>query len=85
MKTKLGVTQLTTVLTFNHKMMKKYWSKTKKVEFILKDIETNKPLVQHLKKISWTPREFQLILPRMTHKEIDFYYSQLKKSCGIEK
>lgn len=59
--------------------MKKYWSKTKKVEFMLKHVDKNQSVSQHLKRISWTPREFQLILPRMTHREIDFYFEKVFK------
>jgi hypothetical protein len=59
--------------------MKKYWSKTKKVDFILKEMNTSQSMVKHLKQISWSPREFQLILPRMTHKEIDFYFEKVCK------
>ena len=57
--------------------MKKHWSKTKKVEFVLEKINKNQQIIQHLNKCSFSEREFRLLLPRMTHKELDYYYDKV--------
>jgi hypothetical protein len=59
--------------------MKTNWNKTKKVEFLLNSMEKNQLIETQLKKMSWTPREFTLLLPRLTHSEIDYMYKKVFK------
>jgi hypothetical protein len=59
--------------------MKTNWNKTKKVEFLLNSMEKNQLIETQLKKMSWTPREFSLLLPRLTHSEIDYMYEKIFK------
>jgi hypothetical protein len=59
--------------------MKTNWNKTKKVEFLLNSMEKNQLIETQLKKMSWTPREFTLLLPRLTHSEIDYMYEKVFK------
>jgi hypothetical protein len=59
--------------------MKTNWNKTKKVEFLLNSMEKNQLIETQLKKMSWTPREFTLLLPKLTHSEIDYMYEKVFK------
>ncbi len=59
--------------------MKTNWNKTKKVEFMLNSMEKNQLIETQLKKMSWTPREFTLLLPKLTHSEIDYMYEKVFK------
>lgn len=59
--------------------MNQKWNKTKKVEFMLNSMEKHQSVTAELKKMSWTPREFSLLLPRLTHSEIDYMYEKIFK------
>jgi len=59
--------------------MKTNWNKTKKVKFLLNSMEKNQLIETQLKKMSWTPREFTLLLPKLTHSEIDYMYEKVFK------
>jgi hypothetical protein len=42
-------------------------------------MEKNQLIETQLKKMSWTPREFTLLLPKLTHSEIDYMYEKVFK------